>query len=269
MSCESMEQTSLAPPSLDFPLIKFELDGDGNGGGGGGGGVDVEVQSPDNSIWDSLFTDHFESAADFMIMSPVRNLPPSPMQQGSPRTNYNNYNYNYAQAMQGQSLSGCSPPRSLSQLGAFSSSGGSSKGKGLSPLHKVFSSVNNQYMQQPENFALPAIEEFLDDYQRDGFGDYTSKMSGHVVGSSSQTGYDIPTTTVSNNVNSGGGSMLDCYCEASSAPGGSSGNASGIPLSQQLEQERQQEKNHQQQQHHNLNHNLMMPNIPIGFEPVN
>ena len=146
-SSSDLEQSSLTPPCLDFPTLKFELDND------------VEVQSPDSSMWDSLFSDQLESP-DFMIMSPVRKMP-SPQLASA-------LNYNYAQAMQGHSLSGCSPPRSSSQLGAFSSS--SHKGKGLSPLHKVFNSVNNHYMQQqqqepPEvNLALPAIEEFLEDY---------------------------------------------------------------------------------------------------------
>ena len=38
---------SLTPPSLDFPTPKFELD------------VDIEVQSPDNSLWESFFSDQF------------------------------------------------------------------------------------------------------------------------------------------------------------------------------------------------------------------
>ncbi|KAK7835682.1 hypothetical protein CFP56_023284 [Quercus suber] len=119
-----------------------------------------------------------------MLSSPVRNLP-------SPQTSTYNYNYNYAQAMQGQSLSGCSPPRLLSQIGPFSSTNkgkglsplqslsrcspprllsqigpfsSTNKGKGLSPLHRVFNSSKNQYMQPAEGLSLLAIEEFLDDY---------------------------------------------------------------------------------------------------------
>ncbi|KAL3611840.1 hypothetical protein D5086_002860 [Populus alba] len=123
------EQSSLTPPSLNLPAVKFELDGD------------VEVQSPDSSMWESFFTDNFDS--DFMISSPVRNLP-------SPQTS--SYNHNYSHAMQGQSLSGCSPPRYLSLLGAAFSS--IHKGKGQSPLHRMCNSPNNQFMQV-ESLSLP------------------------------------------------------------------------------------------------------------------
>ncbi|KAG6793308.1 hypothetical protein POTOM_002511 [Populus tomentosa] len=51
------EQNSLTPPSLNLPAVNFELDGD------------VEVQSPDSSMWESFFTDNFDS--DFKISSPV------------------------------------------------------------------------------------------------------------------------------------------------------------------------------------------------------
>ncbi|KAF3964802.1 hypothetical protein CMV_010953 [Castanea mollissima] len=97
---------------------------------------------------ESFFSDQLDG--DFMISSPVRNLQ-------SPQTSTYNYNYNYAQAMQGQSLSGCSPPRLLSQIGPFRST---NKGKGLSPLHRVFNSPKNQYMQPAEGLSLPAIEDF-------------------------------------------------------------------------------------------------------------
>ncbi|OMO99396.1 Transcription factor GRAS [Corchorus olitorius] len=160
-----MEQSSLTPPSLNFPAVKFELDGD------------VEVQSPDSSIWETFFTDHFDS--DFMISSPVRNLP-------SPQIS--TYNFSNVQAMQGQSLLGCSPPRFSSQLGSFSSS--NHKGKGQSPLHRVFNSPNNQFMQV-ESLSLPAIGDFLDD----GYGgdhhqfQTTTKISG--TGSSSNNMFDM------------------------------------------------------------------------------
>lgn len=258
-----LEHNSLTPPSLNFPGVKFELDGD------------VEVQSPDGSMWETFFSDNFDT--DFMISSPVRNLP-------SPQTS--SYNYNHVHAMQGQSLSGCSPPRYLSQLGAFSSS---HKGKGQSPLHRVFNSPNNQYMQI-ESLSLPAIEEFLDDFQRDEFGGYQpSKMSG--TGSSTQM-FDFPTTVPA---------MLDCltmpnpsrFCGSVSEPssGGSQlsqerdiyqmGSIVNAPLSQQLQQEPHHETQQEQQppppppastpplqhQQQNLNHSLMVP-IPVGSEQV-
>lgn len=285
-SCSDMEQSSLIPPSLNFPSLKFDLDGD------------LEVQSPDNSsLWESLFSDQFET--DFMVLSPVRNLP-------SPQASTYNYNYNYAHAMQGQSLSGCSPPRIASQLGPFSSL--HQKGKGLSPLHRVFNSPshNNQCMQS-ENAALQAIEDFLEDYQRDGFvlGAYSNNNDSAAAPPSSSAGgtkllaagdssqsYDLPTTIPA---------MSDClsvapnpslrFCGSAAASETSSctpGSSQLTPesafdmesiLSQQLQQDRQQDDNNnnpqqqQQQQlqqphlHPSLSHGLMAP-LPIGYEQV-
>ncbi|XP_022775502.1 DELLA protein RGL1-like [Durio zibethinus] len=250
-----LEQNSLTPPSLNFPAVKFELDGD------------VEVQSPDSSLWETFFSDHFDS--DFMISSPVRNLP-SPL--------ISSYNFNNVQAMQGQSLSGCSPPRFSSQLGSFSST---YKGKGQSPLHRVFNSPNNQFMQV-ESLSLPAIEQILDDYQKDGYGEYpTTKISA--IGTSNNM-FEMSTTAPG---------MLDCmsmpnssrFCGSASETSSSAGcsqltqeqhyqvnSVSRAPLSQQLQQEHQQEKRQlaaapqqQQQQHQNLGHTLMVP-IPVGPE---
>ncbi|KAH7518935.1 hypothetical protein FEM48_Zijuj09G0223900 [Ziziphus jujuba var. spinosa] len=291
------QQSSLTPPSLNFPTLKFDLDGD------------LEVQSPDNSsLWESLFSDQFDS--DFMILSPVRNLP-SPRQTSN--YNYNN-NYNYAQSMQGQSLLGCSPPRFGSQVGAAFSS----RGKGLSPLHRVFNSPNNnngsssnQYMQHTDTFALQAIEDFLDDYQRDGFvvGGF-NKMTGMAGGggnSSSEQSYDLPTPPTLDCLAIPNSSSSSRFCgsasETSSGPGGSQVTQEGggyqmgtigpgAPLSEQLRQERREDNNNnnnisnnnnnnninvnihrpQQQQsqppvqlHHNLNHSLMAP-LPIASD---
>ncbi|KAG8643910.1 GRAS family protein RAM1 [Manihot esculenta] len=259
-----LELSSLTPPSLSFPAVKFELDGD------------VEVQSPDSSIWETFFSDHLDS--DFMVLSPVRNLP-------SPQTS--NCNYNYVNAMQVQSLSGCSPPRHLSQLGSFSSS---HKGKGQSPLHRVFNSPNNQYMQIETLSSLPAFEDFLDDYQRDGLGG--CQPSRFSSGSSSQL-FDMPSTVPA---------VLDCLAATNPTRFGGSvsetssagsqltqdrdvyqmGSLRNAPLSQQLQQE-QKEKQHEQppprsttppppsttpsaeQQQQNLNHSLMVP-LPIGSD---
>ncbi|MBA0683508.1 hypothetical protein Goari_025163 [Gossypium aridum] len=241
-SCD-MEQNSLTPPSLNFPAVKFELDGD------------VEVQSPDSSIWETFFSDHFD--ADFMVSSPVRNLP-------SPQVS--SYNFNNVMSMQGQSILGCSPPFSP-QLGSYSSSSGN-KGKGQSPLHRVFNSPNDQFMQV-ESLSLPAIEEFLDDGYEDQY--QTTKISG--IGTSNNM-FEMPTT---------GPSMLDCismpnsstFCGSASETTSSQldqeqhyqlNSVSRAPLSQQLQQEKQiSAAAAEQQQHQNLGHTLMVP-IPIGPE---
>ncbi|XP_054795437.1 LOW QUALITY PROTEIN: GRAS family protein RAM1-like [Prosopis cineraria] len=251
-SSEHSEQTNLTPPSLNLPAFKFDLDGD------------VEVQSPDSSMWESFFSDQLD--ADFMISSPVRSMP-------SPQASTYNCNYNYAQAMQGQSLSGCSPPRFSSQIGALASA---HKGKGLSPLHRVYNSPNNQYMQPVENLSLRTIEEFLGDYQGDHglAGGYSStKLSD--IGSSSDC-FDISASIPP---------ILDSLTMASSSRYCGSLNENLMPdgsqfteesdvhqmsasLSQALQQERQQEKQQKQQseqQSHSQPHSLMVP-IPIGTE---
>ncbi|KAK4282223.1 hypothetical protein QN277_013626 [Acacia crassicarpa] len=260
-SCDHIEQTttSLTPPSLKLPAFKFDLDGD------------VEVQSPDSSMWESFFSDQLDG--DFMISSPVRNMP-------SPQASTYNCNYNYAQAMQGQSLSGCSPPRFSSQIGAFT--GTHHKGKGLSPLHRVYNSPNNQYMQPVENISLPTIEEFLGDYQGDhhhGFasGGYSSTNKLSDIGSSSSDCFDISTsipsildslTMASSSRYCGSSSVLNE--ESSVVPKGSQlAQESDVyhqmtaSLSQVLHQEHQQEK--QQKQQSEQLHSLMVP-LPIGTE---
>ncbi|KAK6155363.1 hypothetical protein DH2020_009611 [Rehmannia glutinosa] len=134
---------TLIPTNLSIPNLKYEENGE------------IEIQSPDYSLWDSLISD-----ADFMICSPVRNMLSSSPQA----SNYNNY-FNYGQTMHGQSLVGSvgsSPPRFPSPLGPH-------KGKGMSPLHRVFNSPNNQFLQveQVESLSMPALESLLDDYDKD------------------------------------------------------------------------------------------------------
>jgi len=260
-SSGDIDQTTLTPPSLNLPGLKFELDGD------------VEVQSPDSSMWESFFADQLDG--DFMISSPVRNVP-------SPQVSSYNCNYNYAHGMQSQSLSGCSPPRfSSSQIGAFNST---HKGKGLSPLHRVFNSPNNQYMQHVENLSLPAIEEFLEDYQ----GYSSTKVSSEIATSSEcfDLSTQIPsslldTLTLPNSsryhgsvdeessVHAAGSSQLsqesDIYHQM--------GSMASASLSQALQQERYQEKRQKrqaqqlQQQQQRQQDNMMVP-IPIGMEQV-
>ncbi|KAF5958633.1 hypothetical protein HYC85_005858 [Camellia sinensis] len=79
----------------------------------------------------------------------------------SPQASNFNYGYNSAQS----SLMRYSPNR----ISSHSNSSSTQKGKGLlSPLHRVFNSPNNQYMQPSESLSLPALENFLDDFnQRD------------------------------------------------------------------------------------------------------
>ncbi|XAR52031.1 hypothetical protein NMG60_11006872 [Bertholletia excelsa] len=254
---DHFELGSLTPSSLNFPALKFE-DGD------------IEVNSPDSSLWESFFADQLEG--DFMILSPVRNIP-------SPQASNLNYNYNYVQSMHGQSLLGCSPPRFAShQLGAYSSA---QKGKGLSPLHKVLNSPNNSYMQV-ERLSLPALECFLDDYEKDDdLIPYTSGKTSELGGSSTEC-FDTVTTVPE---------LLDYltipnssrFCESAIDTGGSQltqepdvyqvGSAgTTAPLSQQLLQERQHENQHNRttsppppppQQPQNINHTLLVP-PPIG-----
>ncbi|XP_028780221.1 DELLA protein RGL1 [Neltuma alba] len=258
-SSDHLEQTSLTPSSLNLPAFKFDLDGD------------MEVQSPDSSMWESFFADHLD--ADFMMCSPVRNMP-------SPQASTYNCNYNYAQAMQGQSLSGCSPPRFSSQIGAFTST---HKGKGLSPLHKVYNSPNNnQHMQPVENLSLPVMDEFLGDYQGDHgvAGGYSSTKLSDIIGSSSSDCFDI-STSIPSILDSLTMASSSRYCgsvnEESSVPNGSHLSQESdvyhqisASLSQALQQERQQEKqqkqqSEQQQSHQQQPHSLMVP-IPIGNE---
>ncbi|KAF5748680.1 hypothetical protein HS088_TW04G00638 [Tripterygium wilfordii] len=197
---------ALTPPSLNLPAVKFELDGD------------VEINSPDGSLWETFFSDHVE--ADFMISSPVRNQ--------SPRA----YNSSYFHGLQGQStLAGSSPPRSLSQLGPFSSI--NHKGKSQSPLHRVFNSPNNNQFMPIESLSLPSIDDFLDDYERSGDG-----CEGY--GATKQL-FDMHNSVVPPP------SMLDGlslhsssrFCGSVTAETSTIGTA---PLSQQLQQEHHQEK---------------------------
>ncbi|KAL8091821.1 hypothetical protein AgCh_034181 [Apium graveolens] len=232
-----VDKKSLTPSisSLNFDALKFDvLEGE------------MEVQSPDNSaLWESFFTDQLDGG-DFMISSPVRNLP-SP--QG---TNFNNYHCSYVQSMHGQSLLGLSPPRALSPLGPFNSMH-NNKMKGMSPLHRVLNSPNNQEFMQVENFSLPALENFLDDYDRDeDFG----SLKGFGAGGSC---YNDALTTIP--------ALLECLTQPNNSTrfagsestlhGGNSQTCDDLyqkkpmanpPLLQQLEEEREQEKQQQKQQ---------------------
>ncbi|PHU27846.1 hypothetical protein BC332_06178 [Capsicum chinense] len=284
-SLASSESKKVTPVSSDFEL---------NGSSLAPNQVDddVEIQSPDNSIWESFFADQLEG--DFMISSPIRNLP-SPQRASSFSTatthsNNNNNNNNYYnayahhQGIHGQSMMMCSPPRSPLGPNNYNSS---NKGKGLSPLQKVFNSPNNQFMQI-ESFNLPALESFLDDdYDKEDLASSysTLKVSGGGVAGSASKSFDAL-------------SVIPDFLECLALPNSSS-NTSGsfvgsllsntfssqllnqddeifqtgsiAPLSQQLHQERQHEKQQkqrptyvqppstQQQQHTQIfNHNLIV-----------
>lgn len=244
---------SLTPTSLTFPA-KFE------------GGDDVEIQSPDNSIWESFFADQLEG--DFMISSPIRNLP-SPQHASSFSTtthnnNNNNYNvYTHHQGIHGQSMMMCSPPRSPLGPNNYNSS---NKGKGLSPLQKVFNSPNNQFMQI-ESFNLPALESFLDDdYDKEDLASSYSTLKvsdGGVAGSSSES-FDalsvipdfLECLALPNSSSNTSGSFMGSLLSNTSA--GQVLNqddeifqtGSIAPLSQQLHQERQHDKQQKQRPTH-------------------
>ncbi|KAI3407991.1 GRAS domain-containing protein, partial [Psidium guajava] len=268
-----MEHSSLTPPSLSFPSLKAQME------------EEAEVQSPTTALLESLLSDQLDG--DFMISSPVRanhtahnganaNLP-------SPHSpNFSNINsLTYVHNVQGQSLSWYSPPR------LFSSPLGPLRGKGMSPLQKVFNSPNinnnnnsssnnnninnnnhssssssndnnnhNQYMQVGSNLALPAIEDYLEDYQKDEFGQFDASPMLECVSVGPR--YGGPTSETA-----GRGSRLSqeshVYHQLSC------GSSSQMPLSQQLQQEHLHEKRQQQhndqwtQQHPSLADTLMMP----------
>ncbi|CAI8612110.1 unnamed protein product [Vicia faba] len=246
-SCDDLDQISsiLTPQSLNLPSLKFDLDGD------------VEVQSPDSSMWESFFNDHLDN--DFMISSPIRNNinPNSPQASTYNNSNYNN---NYVQGMQIQTFS---PPR-------LNSYNNQQKGKGLSPLHRVFNSPNNQYMQHVENLSLPAIEEFLEDYQVDV--DFSSTKT---ISSSDQCfDMETPISTILDSLTMQNSSSRYEESSVMLGGGGSSqmsqesdmyhqmGSMASASLSQALQQERYQEK-HQKLQAQQQS--LTVP-IPVGIE---
>ncbi|XP_058761613.1 GRAS family protein RAM1 [Vicia villosa] len=250
-SCDDLDQIStiLTPQSLNLPSLKFDLDGD------------VEVQSPDSSMWESFFNDHLDN--DFMISSPIRNNninPNSPQASTYNNSNYNNSS-NYVQGMQIQTFS---PPR-------LSSYNNQQKGKGLSPLHRVFNSPNNQYMQHVENLSLPAIEEFLEDFQVDV--DFPSTKA---ISSSNDQCFDMetPISTILDSLTMQNSSSRYEESSVMHGGGGSSqvsqesdmyhqmGSMASASLSQALQQERYQEK-HQKLQAQQQS--LTVP-IPIGIE---
>ncbi|KAL7106608.1 hypothetical protein ACP275_06G004100 [Erythranthe tilingii] len=263
--------SNLIPTNLSIPsaaALKFE---EQNG--------DIEIHSPDYSMWESIFTDHLLDG-DFMMCSPLMN-------NNMLSPNYNIYNNcgGYAPAL--PALVG-SPPRFPSVMHAlvgspprFPSPLGPHRGKGLSPLNRVFNSPGNQFMQveQIESLSLPALESLLDD---DTSYDCKGNDGEHFVSFSPMKiagdCYDVMPE------------LLECltmpdstrFSDSSSNSVQVSSQESGIydvgisiapqPLSQQLQQERQQEQQQrqpqqqQQPQFHQQNHMQTMHNtltVPI------
>lgn len=249
--------TTLVPPSLKFPALKFEAAAD----------EEVDIQSPERSLWE-YFADQLEPG-DYMISSPVRS---SSIAQPS------NYYINYSPMR-------CSPPRNpnLPTPPNYSTN----KGKGLSPLHRVFiNSPNNQYMQV-ESLSLPALE-FLDDLDKPDDHDFCpSSFSANIkaASSSSDVGVGIGNSSSDCFDLSAVPELLDCLTipnSNSTSRGFSADSSSGshlileggdlyqltptdsTPLLEQLQQERHQE---QQQAQNMINPSLMVP-LSLGPDQV-
>lgn len=242
MNDQSMDQSSsgmamsLAPPSLRFPSVRNQLD------------EDVEVQSPTSALLESLLSDQLDG--DFMISSPVRTgLPENPTA------------YNHAAFNSSNSVSSFSPPR-FSSLGFL---GSGNKGKGMSPLHRVYNSPNNNnYMQmdQTSSLALPVIEDLLDEFQKDECGVAYSQcfdmpdtasvlLDGLQIGSSSSSSAfcgsmseEPPSSRLSRLSQESNMYQMGCVTTNAAA----TASTGSVPLSQRLQQERHKEEEEQQQQ---------------------
>lgn len=197
----SSEQNSLAPQSLNLPPVKFELE---------------EVQSPDSSIWETFFADQLDGG-DFMVSSPVRNLPSSPSGGGS-RSNY-------------------------------------MKGKGQSPLHRMFSNSPNNYMV--ESLGLPAVDDLLLD---DGYGLFSPMVVSSSAASSSQQLFDTGSVPAA----------LDCLSlPRFTSEGSSTATASQLHQDNDIFQLPNIHVNEQQLQldHHASQHSFMAP-LPVASDQV-
>ncbi|KAG8366760.1 hypothetical protein BUALT_Bualt16G0001200 [Buddleja alternifolia] len=236
-SLNSLTPTSLCIPS---PAPKFEENGD-----------HVEIQSPDYSMWESIFSDQLDG--DFMMCSPVRITPNSPQAA----SNYN-YNYNYVQVQgQGQNFAGCTspPPRFPSPLRP------NNKGKVMSPLHRFCNSPNNQFMHV-ESHSLPALDSLLDDnYDKDDdFVVFSPMKIPGGGGEGSSNCLDVAPDQLLDWFTMPADSTRFCGSQASSESGIYQINAAPPqPLSQQLQQERQLELEQQQFQLQNMHNPLMSP----------
>ncbi|KAF5193231.1 Scarecrow-like transcription factor pat1 [Thalictrum thalictroides] len=160
-----VEFNSSNPSASHLESLKFEE-------------IFTEAQSPDYSIWESLFSDQIDFSSDFMIYSPKRtpdlkSLSPKITYTGNQTSgNYVHNNYNY---LQGSNQHGCSSSGNSSQIGPYhnlhngKAQSPLNKGKAQSPLHKVFNAS-----KQHETFVLPGMEGMIDDYQKEILGAYNS-----------------------------------------------------------------------------------------------
>lgn len=189
------------------------------------------MNSPDYSMWESIFSDHLDN--DFMICSPVRNNNNNiNMQPLLPQGSNYNYNNNYYMGVGQGGLVVCSPPRFSSPLGPH-------KGKGLSPLHRVFNSPSNQlmHMENVDSLSLPALESLLDDdttYDDDKDGDFALFSPMKMVPELLDCLTMPESTRFCHSQESG------VYHQQAVGP------VAPQPLSQQLQQERQQEEQQEQ-----------------------
>ncbi|KAI3670132.1 hypothetical protein L6452_41783 [Arctium lappa] len=246
-STAPQHMNTLTPSSLTFPTsLKYEQDHIHHHDAVG----DMEIQSPDtNSLWESFFSEQLD-AADFMISSPL--LTSSSAQP------YNSFNPHH--------------PAAAAATTAFN------KPKGMSPLQRVFSnSPNNQFMQV-ETISLPALENFLDDFQGDNNHHDDDFLS---YSNTAANSYDSLTTIPA---------LLDCLTlptpnsrfytttQVQQLHGGGSSSydhqmppPANAPLLEQLEQERRQEKQHHPrpsplQPQPIITHNHLMVPPPVGPE---
>ncbi|KAK9090059.1 hypothetical protein Sjap_023236 [Stephania japonica] len=233
------------PSSLNFQNLKF--DGE-------------EVQSPDNSIWESFFDEQIDSSTDFMIYSPKRfpdymiSSPKRDFMMTSPKRDYmmTSPKRNFNQGSNTHTYLQPIPSSSYSYP---------SKGKAQSPLHKVFNSPTNQYLQQDHHHhhttsslpPLASIDGFIDDYQDQGFGAYPSMKTSttSVVGYSTDQTYEMPTTLSAMLEYSGSMSNSSRYSGVNEV--GLSQDRDVYQLNSFASQQQQQQKQTQEQNHdHNI-----------------
>ncbi|OVA09613.1 Transcription factor GRAS [Macleaya cordata] len=173
------ESNNVAPPSSEFDKnnpnpsclnsqdLKYE-------------DVDIEIQSPENSIWESLFSDQTDSAGDFMMITSPKKTPdlmissPKRTQPGLQVLGFNQGNSHEHGMQDGESPPKFSPPSCNSfHVGAYN------KGKSHSLRNKIFNSPTKKYMKLESLDEFPTMERNMDGCHKDGgFQAYpTMKMS--------------------------------------------------------------------------------------------
>ncbi|KAK9104095.1 hypothetical protein Scep_020939 [Stephania cephalantha] len=233
------------PSNLNFENLKF--DGE-------------EVQSPDNSIWESFFDEQIDSTTDFMIYSPKRF--PDYMISSSPKRDFmmTSPKRDYMMTSPKRNFQGSNTHHSYLQpiIPSSSTYSNLSKGKAQSPLHKVYNSPTNQYLQQDHHHApLASIDGFIDDYHQDqGFGAYPSMKSSttSVVGYSTDQAYEMPPTTLSAMLEYSGSSDSSRYSGVNEA-GLNQDSRDVYQLNSFASQQQQQQQKQNQEQNHD--HNIL------------